>query len=477
MKRKTASNSKVCAILGLVIFSLSSPFAVNGKTAFNEPPDEPLVAPPHEGLLVVHPDNRRYLMVKGDTARNAVLLSGSHTWAEFQTYQDEEFDYIDWLDKLLAWNHNFMRGWIWEDDYYSPIPYAKSGNKYDLTKYNSVYFDQLKRRIREAHKRGIYISVMLFQGWSVLGPDRGRRPVPWPRHPYHVRNNINGIDGDPDGNGNGYDVHTLKVPNATKLQEAYVKHFIDELNEFDNIIWEIGNECNPKSAAWQYHMIDFIKSCEVTRPKQHLVWINLGEKEVFDPKCHADIVSPNGDQRYLRNPPRATGNKVVIADSDHLAPLRVAHVQFWKWFTRGMHPILMDCKYQGLSWWTGRSFRPEHVKWQQMRDAIGVIRRYADRMNLAKMAPQDEKTDSPSSTRYCLYQPGGEYLIYQPTPNKEFDVRLPVGKYRYEWIIPTTGKARTGMIRSAGGRERFKPPFPWPATLYLKRISPDAPDK
>jgi len=462
---KTPEKSMMRVLLGLGVFSFSLLVGVSGRAEVKNRSKA-------EGPLVVHPENRRYLMVKGDSTRRAVVLSGSHTWAEFQTYRGEEFDYIDWLDKLVGWNHNFMRGWIWEDDYYSPIPYVKFGEKYDLSKYNAEYFGRLKRRIREAEERGIYMSVMLFEGWSVLGPGHGRSPVPWPRHPYHVNNNINGIDGDPDGDGRGYEVHTLKIPKVTRLQEGYVKHFIDELNGFDNIIWEIGNECNGESAAWQYHIIDFIKRYEATKPKRHLVWMNLGESEVFDPQCHADIVSPGGEQRYLWNPPHATGGKVVIADSDHLSPLRVTHVHFWKWFTRGMHPILMDCKYNGLSWWTGRGFDREHVKWGQMRDALGVIRGYAERMDLAKTVPQDEKSDSPSSTRYCLYEAGREYLVYQPTPNKAFDVRLPAGEYSYEWIIPTSGKAGTGVIESVGGKTRFKAPFPWPAGLYLKRVLP-----
>ncbi len=423
-----------------------------------------------EGPLVVHPDNPRYLMVKGDSTRKAVLLSGSHTWAEFQTYQDEQFDYVGWLDKLVGWKHNFMRGWMWEDAYYRPLPYAKSGEKYDLSKFNAVYFERLKKRIREAGQRDLYLSVMLFEGWSVLGPDRGRRPVPWPRHPYHVDNNVNRIDGDPGGNGNGYKVHTLEIPEITRLQEDYVKHFIDQLNDFDNVIWEIGNECHAESTPWQYHMVDFIKRYEAAKPKQHLVWINAKEEECFDPNCHADIVSPRGEQRYLHDPPGATGKKVVIADSDHLAPLRVTHVQFWKWFTRGMNPILMDCKYQDLTWWTGSSFQREHPKWQQMRAAIGVIRNYADQMDLPKTVPQDGKTDSPSSTRYCLYQPGREYLVYQPAPNKKFSVQLPAGEYRYRWIIPTGGESRTGVIRSSGGKQQFQAPFPYPAALRLKRI-------
>jgi hypothetical protein len=33
---------------------------------------------------------------------------------------------------------------------------------------------------------------------------------------------ISGIDGDPDARGEGSDVHTLRIPEITHLQEAYV---------------------------------------------------------------------------------------------------------------------------------------------------------------------------------------------------------------------------------------------------------------
>jgi len=430
-----------------------------------------LLADAKPGLLVVHPDNPRYLMVKGDKAKKAMLLSGAHTWAEFQTYKDEKFDYTDWISKLVGWNHNFMRGWMWEDDYYSPLPLVKVGDKYDLTKYNPAYFDRLKKRLREAARKNLYVSVMLFEGWSVIGKKHGRSPMAWPRHPYHKDNNINGINGDPNGDGKGSEVHSLQISAITKLQEAYVKHFIDQLNGFDNIVWEIGNECNRESIKWQYHMIDFIKKYEAKKPKQHLVWINFGYKEVFDPKCHADIVSPGGSRAFINNPPATTGKKVVIADSDHLGPLSVTFDLMWQWFTRGMHPILMDCKYQNLAWWGGSSFQREHTKWQKMRDALGTMQTYADKMNLVKMVPQNEKSNSPSSTRYCLYNKGKEYIIFQPAREKAFTVDLPAGKYAYEWIIPTTGKERAGAIEWKGGKKSFTAPFPWPAGLYLKQAA------
>ena len=134
-----------------------------------------------------------------------------------------------------------------------------------------------------------------------------------------------------------------------------------------------------------------------------------------------------------------------------------------------MHPILMDCKYDGLTWWTGGSFQPEHAKWQSLRDALTIIKTYADRLNLAKMVPQAAEADSPSSTRYCLYDPGKEYLVYQPEGETPFTVQLPAGTYQYEWINPVAGKTHQGIILSEGGKTSFTAPFPWPAGIYLKR--------
>ena len=423
------------------------------------------------GLLVVHPDNPRYVMAKGDPTRKAVCLTGAHTWAEFQTYREETFDYDDWIGELAGWKQNLMRGWIWEDGYYGPLPYARVGDRYDLTRYNPAFFDSLKTRIRKAGGHGLYVSVMLFQGWSVLGEGRSRTPPPWPRHPFHRDNNINNINGDPNADGDGREIHTLQIPAVTRLQEAYVEHFIDELNDFDNIVWEIGNECNRDSAQWQYHMIDFVKRYEAKKTKQHLVWVNLSPPECFASKCHADIVSPSGSAVYFNAPPAADGTRVIVADSDHISPLRVTHEWAWKSFARGLNPVLMDCKYQGLTWWSGRGFQPQHPKWQQLRNALTVIRGYADRMNLGATVPQAASVDSPSSTRYCLYEDGKEYLVYQPERETPFTVELPAGSYRYEWINPVAGKTQAGIVESRGGRVRFAAPIPWPAGLYVTAAS------
>jgi hypothetical protein len=79
------------------------------------------------------------------------------------------------------------------------------------------------------------------------------------RTPFNVSNNINGINGDTDGDGFGDEIQSLRIPEVVKLQEAYVRKVIDTLNDLGNVIWEISNESNGQSQNWQYYLISDIK--------------------------------------------------------------------------------------------------------------------------------------------------------------------------------------------------------------------------
>lgn len=63
---------------------------------------------------------------------------------------------------------------------------------------------RLRRRVVEAANQGVYVSVMLFEGWAMQ-----RMKNAWLSHPFHPDNNINGIDGDRNGDGRGLELHTL----------------------------------------------------------------------------------------------------------------------------------------------------------------------------------------------------------------------------------------------------------------------------
>lgn len=53
-----------------------------------------------------------------DNTGNAIFLTGSHTWENFQDIYSEEnlpkFDWPEYLTMMEIRHHNFMRFWVWE---------------------------------------------------------------------------------------------------------------------------------------------------------------------------------------------------------------------------------------------------------------------------------------------------------------------------------------------------------------------------
>ncbi|MBM3234848.1 hypothetical protein FJZ31_00980 [Candidatus Poribacteria bacterium] len=442
------------------------------------------------GPLKIHPDNPRYFI---DGSGKVVYLTGSHTWGNLQDYGETNpppvFDYTGYLDFMQQHNHNFMRMWMWEsphakdkagsvDNYYTqPMHYERTGPgkandggpKFDITKFNQQYFDRLRSRVIAAGERGIYVSVMLFEGWSVKNFIPGRQVFIY--HPYYPDNNINGINGDPNNSGEGLETHSLKLPAITLLQEAYVRKVIDTVNDLDNVLYEISNESAlPRTKDWQYYMINYIKQYEAGKPKQHPVGMtgHSGPIDQYLFDSPADWISPgtpdyhNRNNKEITNPLATDGRKVIIQDTDHLGAMYLeddaafSRAWVWKTFTRGYNPILMEMHQTNPmgDWRAG---------FVAARKAMGQTLAYASKMNLVAMTPRNDL----ASTQYCLANPGREYLIYQPEKG-ECRVILEKGTYSVEWFNPSTGNLlKNSTISVQAGACTFKAPFAGDAVLYL----------
>jgi hypothetical protein len=135
-----------------------------------------------------------------------------------------------------------------------------------VTRFNQTYFNRMRGRVKAARDNGIYVTVMLFQGFSIEGKGNVGGD-PWQGHPFNPKNNINGVDGG------GNKVHTLANCSVTAHQEAYVREVIDTVNDLDNVLCELTNEDTGGSAGtdWQVHLIRFIKDYEAKKPKRHVV--------------------------------------------------------------------------------------------------------------------------------------------------------------------------------------------------------------
>ena len=241
------------------------------------------------GPLKVSSTNPRYF---ADRLGRVVYLTGFHTWSSLQDADrfdpPRRFDFDRYLWYLQAYHHNFIRLWTTEqanwvpwrpyDFRIEPAAYLRSGQglaldgkpKFDVSRFNEAYFSRLRERVKVAGEHGMYVSVMLFNGWSV--EKKGERwEDPWRGHPLHRDNNINGLDGDPHRTGTGSDVHALRDRRIRDAQEAYVTKVVDAVNDLDNVLFEICNECQDGSVEWQYHMIRFVHQLESSRSKQHPV--------------------------------------------------------------------------------------------------------------------------------------------------------------------------------------------------------------
>lgn len=436
-----------------------------------------------QGPLRVSAVNPRYFT---DDSGRAIYLTGSHTWATLQERAGEDtppFDFDEYLDFMQAHNHNLVRLWTWEhaawmqftDEMirYWPNRYARTGPglaldglpRFDLTRFDEEYFARLRTRVEAAGERGIYVMVMLFQGFSIeqkgtqgVDPARGN---PWDGHPFNVHNNINGIDGDLNGDGEGREVHTLASPEITALQEAYVRRVIDALGDLEHVLWEISNESHGESTAWQYHMIDLIHEYERHRPLQHPVVMTFqyaggNNEDLF--ASPAEAISPSSAGGYEHDPPAADGSKVILADTDHICALRGDRAWVWKSFCRGLNPIFMD-PYRDVR--MGHRYDPG---FDDVRRNMGYTLSYARRIDLTHMVPRGDLC----SSGYCLANVGHEYLIYSPDPGPvTLDLTGAPVAFAVEWFDPAQGRTVAGDNVTGGGQVRLVPPFAGDFVVYL----------
>ena len=483
---------------------------------------------------------RYFTTSSADGTERAVYLTGSHIWNNLHDgmgpgpdgpADPERFDFDGYLRFLTERGHNFIRLWRWEQvrsqaaggNFHlnmQPQPWLRSGPGtakdggpcFDLDRFDPAFFERLRERVAKAGEAGIYVGVMLFDGWALhLSPP----PDHIEGHPFHARNNVNGISATSIN-----DLQVLPLDDRIEAtQAAYIRKVVDTLHDLPNVLWEVANEsCGGGSVTqefadflgmkeppvwgdstqWQYWVIDVVKGREAElgydphpigmtmqfpvadqiRVNQPLLdsaaeWISPGyDDEIFTEGRHP-MAPGSPPSRWFADPPAADGAKVVISDTDHFAPGHGDAMWAWKTFLRGHHPILMDFGLiSGIEAGTtaAESGLPPFEFYEPARYAMGDTLRYAERMGLIEMEPRGDL----SSSGYALASLGNEYLVLHPDPTAAaLTVSLEPGTYATEWYSVATRSTKTGDDVSADGPgpTTFTAPTMDGATvLYLRRI-------
>jgi hypothetical protein len=331
--------------------------------------------------------------------------------------------------------------------------------RFDLSRWNPEYFERLRSRVAEAGERGIYVAVMLFEGWSTrFSPGAAS-------HPFLANNNINGLDGVSDPGA----LHTLRYPEVTARQRKYVRKVVETLADQDNVLYEVANEAAPESTAWQYEMIRYVRCLEAHQARRHPVGMTYQYRGGYNATLFAsgaDWVSPGAEPgHYLTAPEPADGSQVIIADTDHLGGSGFSDVDWvWRSFFRGLNLLYMD-RYVGDD---SVAREAGSLVAARLRAAIGSARVLADGVGIGRFLPSRDV----ASTSFALVAEDAILVLSPDDRRFTVDLRDRTMPFAVEWLDVSRGLVLPGSNLAGGQTVALRAPFRDGAILYLRR--PDA---
>jgi hypothetical protein len=234
--------------------------------------------------LALHPDNGHYFLFRGQPT--IIITSGEHYGAVLNA----DFNYVAYLNELQGRGLNGTR--TFSGAYLEPAgafnisentlapangryigPWMRTGvpgathggTKFDLTRFNDSYFARLRDFVRQASARGIIVEMNLFCPFY--------EEVQWSLSPMNSINNVNNA-----GQVGRTNVYTLdKNGGLLPYQDALVRRIVLELNQFDNLYYEICNEpyFGGVQLDWQRHVSQVIADAERNLPNKHLISQNI----------------------------------------------------------------------------------------------------------------------------------------------------------------------------------------------------------
>jgi hypothetical protein len=429
-----------------------------------------------------------------------VLVSSAE---HYGAVMNPDFNYITYLNELQAKGLNKTRIFSGEftagvpafgyDDTLLPAPgrllapwarsstpgYSLGGNKFDLNAWDTAYFNRLKDFVNQAGARGIVVEVSLF--CAKYGDSD------WTNSPMYTANNINGI-----GNVTAANALTLNNGNLLSAQDAMVTKIVTELQNLDNVYYEVVNEPYASnygaSDAFQNHIVSTIVNTEAGFTYKHLIAQNIANG-------NATITSPNGNVSifnfHYASPPDAPVtnyglNKAIAFDETGFqgtadTPYRE---DGWDFLVGG------GAVYDNLDF----SFTPTHPDgtWAipggsccggspTLRSQLKILKDFINGFNFLSMAPNNSVITGgvPSgATARALVQSGWQYAIYlRGGSSASLVVNLPAGSYDAKWVDTKTGGiAKSESFTHGGGnRTLVSPSYTDDIALSIKSTGPPPP--
>ena len=434
--------------------------------------------------ISLHPENAHYLFYKGEP--KVLITSAEHYGAVLNL----DFDFEKYLQTLHDEGMNYTR--IFTGSYVeipgsfgirnntlAPAtgsflaPWKRTGapglynneKKFDLSEFNPEYFKRLKAFVARAEELGIIVEVTLFCSTY--------QDSYWTRNPFNPGNNTNELQEDLDRRKS----NTLENGNLTALQKKMVEKIVTDLNNFDNVFYEIQNEPwadNPQkvmrtlrtldprpgqggwfkwaeraadaSLVWQKEMVETIVQTETNLSKKHLIAQNFSNF-----KYSVSAIDPNVSiMNFHYVWPQAVWlnygwNRPVNFDESGFAGNEDESYlrQAWQFMLSGgaIFNNLDYSFYVGKEDGTGVNNAPGGGS-ANLRKQLKQLYDFLQTYDFVKMQPDfTVVVHSPGLEWQAISEPGKQYaIVFNGEPAHWIKLNLPRGKYHFECFSPISGR-------------------------------------
>lgn len=436
--------------------------------------------------IQLHPENPHYFFYKGKPL--ILITSAEHYGAVI----NKAFDYTKYLKNLASEGMNYTRilsgtyienkeSFNIERNTLAPeknqliAPWARSdrtgyingGNKFDLNKWDEAYFERLRGFVGMAEELDIIVEMTLFSStyhdsYAIYSP-------------LYPNNNVNFKSL----------YHRTKWHATTggrlfEYQKKLVRKIVEELNEFDNVIFEIHNEpwadqgvvkltynhyikeSNPgwvnvvelaseASLEWQKEIANVIRETEQEYPKKHIIAQNY-----CNFKYPLEHVNHNIDMInfHYAFPEAVTWNygwnKPVSFDESGFLGNEPETYRNHAWnFILAGGAVFSNLDFSFAVGYEDGTFQSDQSPGgggPVLRTQLRILADFMNKLNYIQMKPANHLIHlSPGIIMNGIANPGEEYAFYLNSFNNTIiEIKAPEGEYNVNWVIPETGEQIPG---------------------------------
>lgn len=415
----------------------------------------------------LHPENPHYFLWRSKPT--ILITSGEHYGAVLNL----DFNYKKYLETLakdkLNGTRTFVGGTYLEPlgsfniakNTLAPAPgryiapwlrsdepgYTGGGNKFDLNKWEEAYFKRLKDFVSYASKFKIIVEVNLFCPFY--------EESQWKLSPFNKINNVNNI-----GDIARTNVYTVdKHGGLLAYQERMVRKIVNELQEFDNVYYEICNEpyFGGVTMEWQHHIANIIVETQKDHKFKKLISQNVanGKAKIINPHPEISIfnfhyASPPDTVEMNYNLNKLIGDNETGFRGTNDFPYRT---EGWEFIIAG-GGLFNNLDYSFAVGYEDGTFQYPATQPgggnPVLRQQYKILVEFINSFDFIKMKPDNSIIQKPLPEGIiirALSQTGKTYALYIRKTKPEIQInfanlkiKVPAGNYNIEWISPMTGE-------------------------------------